>query len=105
MDPIAENELYQNFSEAVNGRTSLYISHRLSSTRFCDRIVLLEHGKIVEEGSHDSLMGRGGRYAELYEIQSRYYREDVRRRMREEDMGDLHINLEEDRRQAFDESK
>ncbi len=105
LDPIAENELYQNFSEAVNGRTSLYISHRLSSTRFCDRIVLLEHGKIVEEGSHDSLMGRGGRYAELYEIQSRYYREDVRRRKREEDMGDLHINLEEDRRQAFDESK
>jgi len=51
LDPIAENELYQKFGEAAQGRTSIYISHRLSSTRFCDRIVLLENGGIVEEGT------------------------------------------------------
>lgn len=75
LDPIAENEIYLKYGELSKGRTSIYISHRLSSTRFCDRIVLLEHGTIVESGTHDSLMAANGRYAELYEMQSRYYRE------------------------------
>lgn len=74
LDPIAENELYQNFGEAVKNATVIYISHRLASTRFCDRIVLLEDGRIVEEGTHESLMEAGGRYARLYEMQGRYYK-------------------------------
>lgn len=105
LDPIAENELYQNFNDAAMGRTAVYISHRLSSTRFCDRIVLLEHGRIIEEGTHVELMAGNTRYAALYEIQSRYYREDKERREREERMGDIHVESEEQRRFAFDENR
>lgn len=75
LDPIAEDDIYRKYHELTAGRTSVYISHRLSSTRFCDRIILLENGGICEEGSHEELLGRGGRYAELYRIQSRYYEE------------------------------
>lgn len=84
LDPIAENELYLKYSGAVKGRTCIFISHRLSSTRFCDRICLLSDGRIVEEGTHDDLMKKNGRYAEIYEVQSRYYRQqDIQRRMEE----------------------
>lgn len=76
LDPIAEHELYCNFKEAIGDRTAIYISHRLSSTRFCDRILLIEHGAIVEEGTHETLMAKNGRYAELYEMQSKYYKEE-----------------------------
>lgn len=82
LDPIAENELYCNFRDAVGERTVLYISHRLSSTRFCDRILLLEGGTVIEEGTHEALMERGGRYAALYEMQSRYYKEESERSRR-----------------------
>lgn len=77
LDPIAENEMYQQYHALTKGRTSIFISHRLSSTRFCDRILLLEDGRIIESGSHEELMTLGGRYAELYETQSRYYEEEV----------------------------
>lgn len=84
LDPIAENELYMKYGEAVKGRTCVYISHRLSSTRFCDRICLLSGGKIIEEGTHDELMEKNGSYASLYEVQSRYYKEqDMRKKMEE----------------------
>ena len=53
----------------------MFISHRLASTRFCDRIILLENGKIAEEGTHEELLARGKTYAKLFEIQSKYYAE------------------------------
>ena len=59
----------------TKGKTDLFISHRLASTRFCDRILFLDQGQIAEEGSHDSLLSLGGRYAELFEIQSHYYKD------------------------------
>jgi len=75
LDPIAEADLYSKYNELTSNRTSLYISHRLASTRFCDRIILIDNGKIVEQGSHESLLKQKGSYAELYEIQSQYYKE------------------------------
>lgn len=75
LDPIAENNMYLKYSELTKGKTSIYISHRLSSTRFCDRIILLDDNRIAETGTHDELMAAGGKYAEMFEIQSRYYRD------------------------------
>ena len=69
LDPIAENDMYLKYNQMAAGCTSVYISHRLASTRFCDRIILLADGGIAEEGTHDSLMKLGGKYARLYEIQ------------------------------------
>ena len=77
LDPIAENELYLKYNELTANKTSVYISHRLASTRFCDRIVYLESGEIVECGSHDELIKLGGKYAYMFELQSHYYKEDV----------------------------
>ncbi len=75
LDPIAESNLYQKYQELMKNRVSVFISHRLASTRFCDRILLLGDGTIMEEGTHESLLNMGGRYAELFEVQSRYYKE------------------------------
>lgn len=75
LDPIAENDIYMKYSEMTHGRTSLFISHRLASTRFCDRILFMEHGKIAEEGTHASLMTLDGGYAHLFQVQSRYYQD------------------------------
>lgn len=75
LDPIAENDIYQKYSQMTEGRTSLFISHRLASTRFCDRIIFLADGNIKEEGTHDSLIALGGDYAELFSVQSKYYQE------------------------------
>ncbi|MGI6254402.1 MAG: ABC transporter ATP-binding protein [Acutalibacter sp.] len=75
LDPIAEHQLYLRYSELTQGRTSFFISHRLASTRFCDRILLLGDGRILEEGTHQSLLNLGGSYARLFEIQSQYYKE------------------------------
>ncbi len=77
LDPIAENEIYLQYSQISQNRTSVYISHRLSSTRFCDRIVLLDENRIAEIGTHDELMSLDGKYAEMYGIQSKYYREEA----------------------------
>ncbi len=82
LDPIAENEIYMKYGEVTKGKTSIYISHRLSSTRFCDRIVLLENGNIVESGTHEQLMEGNGRYAQLFEMQSRYYKEQEEEKRR-----------------------
>lgn len=75
LDPIAEHDIYMRYNEMTRGKTSLFISHRLASTRFCDRIIFLADGKIAEEGTHESLLELNGEYAKLFEIQSRYYRE------------------------------
>ena len=75
LDPIAENDIYMKYSEMSGGKTSLFISHRLASTRFCDRIIFVADGGITEEGTHESLLASGGEYAKLFEVQSRYYRE------------------------------
>ena len=103
LDPIAENELYLNYGKAMKNRTGIYISHRLSSTRFCDRILLLEHGKIVEEGTHDSLLAGKTRYAELFEVQSRYYKDEDERKRKSELMGDAYQVKEGEGRGIFDE--
>lgn len=76
LDPIAENDIYQKYNEMTHGRTSFFISHRLASTRFCDRIIFVEGGKIAEEGTHDELLKNGGGYAYMFEVQSKYYRSD-----------------------------
>lgn len=76
LDPIAENRMYQKYNELTQNKTSLFISHRLSSTRFCDRIIYMENGSILEAGSHDKLMARGGKYKEIFDIQSHYYKEN-----------------------------
>lgn len=73
LDPKAEFEIYRNFHELVENKTAVYISHRLSSAKFCRRIAVFEHGEITELGSHEELMKRRGKYAELFQMQARYY--------------------------------
>lgn len=73
LDPKAENELYQNFHSMIQGKTAVFISHRMSSTRFCDRILLFQVGEVVERGTHEELMERKGRYYELFQMQAQYY--------------------------------
>ncbi len=75
LDPIAESKLYETYHEVMKDCSTVFISHRLASTRFCDRIVLMEDGKIIEEGTHTELLAKRGRYYELYETQAKYYRE------------------------------
>ena len=77
LDPIAENDMYMKYSELTRDKTAIYISHRLSSTRFCDRIILLDNAEIVESGTHEELISLGGKYAEMFETQSKYYREEA----------------------------
>ena len=73
LDPIAESETYENFHRLTTKKTVIYISHRLASTRFCDRILFLKDGAAVESGTHDELMRQGGEYAKMFEVQSHYY--------------------------------
>lgn len=75
LDPIAEDDIYQKYNEMMKHRTSVFISHRLASTRFCDRILYLSEGRVAEEGTHDSLLSLNGQYAALFQIQSKYYQE------------------------------
>ena len=76
LDPIAENELYLKYNEMTSGKISFFISHRLSSTRFCDRILLVKDGKIAESGTHEELMALKGSYYRMYQVQSYYYKEN-----------------------------
>ena len=78
LDPIAENEIYLAYNELAGEKTSIYISHRLASTGFCDRIILLDGNQIAEVGTHEQLLELNGEYAKMFEIQGRYYQEEVR---------------------------
>ena len=75
LDPIAENELYLKYNEMTDNKISFFISHRLSSTRFCDRILFIKGGKIAESGTHEELMALKGSYYRMYQLQSYYYKE------------------------------
>ena len=76
LDPLAEQEIYEKYVQMSEGKTSLFISHRLASTRFCDRIWLMENGRITEQGSYEELMEKNGAYARLFAVQGKYYRKE-----------------------------
>ncbi|MCI8339600.1 MAG: ABC transporter ATP-binding protein [Lachnospiraceae bacterium] len=73
LDALAENDIYEKYAEFAREKTSFFVSHRLSSTRFCDRILLLDGGKIAEEGTHEELLAAGGIYGKMFAMQSKYY--------------------------------
>ena len=75
MDPRAEYELYRGFDSLIGEKTAVYISHRLSVCRFCDQIAVLQHGRLIEYGTHDELLAKQAQYAELYKMQAQYYTE------------------------------
>lgn len=76
LDPIAESALYKNYNKISAGRTTVFVSHRLASTSFCNRIILIENGAVCEEGTHNDLLKLRGRYYTLFEMQAKYYREN-----------------------------
>ncbi len=76
LDPIAESRIYEMYNEMTKEKTSIFISHRLASTRFCDEILFLENGRVAERGTHEELLAEKGAYAEMFEIQSHYYAKD-----------------------------
>ena len=73
LDPISEADIYQRFDEMVEDKTSVYISHRMSSCRFCDEIMVFDDGKIKERGTHDDLLQQNGLYSEMWNAQAQYY--------------------------------
>lgn len=74
LDALAENEIYERYAEFARDKTSFFVSHRLSSTQFCDRIILIDGGKVAEEGTHEELLAKNGLYAEMFSMQSQYYK-------------------------------
>jgi ABC-type multidrug transport system fused ATPase/permease subunit len=76
LDSLAEHAIYSRFSQMVAGKSAIYISHRLASTHFCDRIAMFEEGKLVEEGTHEELMALGGKYADMFAVQAKYYQKE-----------------------------
>lgn len=77
LDPIAESKIYEEYNSMASDKTSVFISHRLASTKFCDKIMFLDDGQIVESGRHDELIKKGGKYREIFDIQSHYYQENA----------------------------
>ena len=74
LDPVSESRVYESFDEIVKGKTAVYISHRLSSCKFSDRIFVLDNGKIAESGTHEALLSQNGIYAQLWQAQAQYYK-------------------------------
>ena len=77
LDPVAEDRMYRRYNEISKNATSVFISHRLASTRFCDRIFLLDGANFAEVGTHDELMAKHGKYRELFDVQAKYYQKEV----------------------------
>ena len=77
LDALAEKDMYEEYKEITKDKSALFISHRLASTRFCDNIVFLENGEIIEQGTHEQLMKLNGKYAEMFDVQAKYYKEEV----------------------------
>lgn len=73
LDPIAEEEIYNQLNNLIHGRTALFISHRLSSCKFCDEVAVFQEGRVVEQGSHEDLMKEEGLYRRMFTAQSQYY--------------------------------
>lgn len=73
LDALAESRQYESFDGLIGSKTAIYVSHRLSSTKFCDSIVMFDGGEVVEYGSHEELLAKNGRYAELFNVQAQYY--------------------------------
>ena len=73
LDPIAENEIYKKFNSFVSGKTAIYISHRLSSCVFCNRIAVFDNSRLVQTGTHEELLNEDGKYSELWHAQAEYY--------------------------------
>ncbi len=73
LDPMSEYEVYTRLNDIVEDKTAIYISHRLSSCRFCDEIAVFHQGQVIEKGSHEELLARGGKYSELWNAQAQYY--------------------------------
>ena len=74
LDPIAEAEIYGKFNEISGDRTAIYISHRLSSCKFCDEIAVFDHGQVIQQGTHEALLSEpDGKYAALWNAQAQYY--------------------------------
>lgn len=88
LDAIAEKNIYEKFNAMVEDKTAIFISHRLASTSFCDVIAMFEHGKLVEYGTHDELIELNGKYADMFNVQAQYYRED------DSETGDINEDLE-----------
>lgn len=76
LDPVAESEIYEQYHQFTEEKSAVFISHRLASTGFCDRIIFLEEGSVLEEGSHEELLKAGGKYAGMFRVQSRYYQKE-----------------------------
>lgn len=74
MDAISESNLYTNINKLINNHSAIFISHRLSSTKFCDRIIMLDNGRIIESGTHQELLNENGEYAKLFNMQAEYYK-------------------------------
>ena len=74
LDPLAEAEIYSKFDQIAGDRTAVYISHRLSSCKFCDEIAVFDHGQVVQQGGHEELLSNeSGKYHELWHAQAQYY--------------------------------
>lgn len=73
LDPLAEQNLFIRLNEYTIGKTVIFITHRLTETQFCEKILLIDHGRIMDHGSHQELMSHKGLYAEMYNRQKHYY--------------------------------
>jgi ATP-binding cassette subfamily C protein len=93
LDALAERNIYEKFNEMVEGKTAIFISHRLASTSFCDIIALFEDGSLVEYGTHEELLEQSGKYADMFRVQAQYYKEDESKQQERNITDDISDNL------------